>query len=234
MKKLILTVVAISFGISVFAQATITFNNSVAGYISTRIYAPFPGNPYLSRIGNGSTDFPAGTTDWTGFTKIGANGVNGQYGGATTFAQLLGAAGYNVPESGLLPGSTVTTFRTGTASGVVVNPASAGSEYTFNNIPPAAAQSTLEMVAWDNSSGLYPSWTQASLAWHAGLIAAGTSGTWNEDYLGGGIIAPLYMVNNTDSTQSARSFNLYFVPEPTTMALVGLGAAALLIFWHRK
>jgi PEP-CTERM motif len=66
------------------------------------------------------------------------------------------------------------------------------------------------------------------------LIAAGTSGTWNEDYLGGGIIAPHYMVNSTDPTQSARSFNLYFIPEPATAALAGLGAAAFLLFRRRK
>ena len=32
----------------------------------------------------------------------------------------------------------------------------------------------------------------------------------------------------------APEFNLYFVPEPSTFALAGLGAAALMIFRRRK
>jgi PEP-CTERM putative exosortase interaction domain len=220
MKKLILTVVATSFGISLFAQGTVVFINRSAN-LSFSVYEPFPGNPFLSQIGNGPGDIPPGTTDWTGFTKIGAHGE-------TAFAQLLGAPGYNVPESGLLPGSPVTSFRTGTL-GVIVPITE-----TFNNIPLDAPQATLEMVAWDNSSGLYPTWTEASVAWHEGLIFAGNSGTWNQDNMGGVIYTPPYMINSTDPTQHARSFNLYLAPEPTTAALAGLGATTLLILRRRR
>jgi hypothetical protein len=148
--------------------------------------------------------------------------------GSTTFAQLLGAPGYNVPESGLLPGSPVTSFRSGAAAGTVF-----GNTTTFNNIPPNAPQATLEMVAWDNASGLYPTWSQASTAWLVGLIAAGKSGTWNQDNLGGTLPAPS-MINSTDPSQHVQSFNLYFVPEPTTAALAAVGAGALLLFRRRK
>lgn len=181
-------------------------------------YGPLPGNPFFSQIGNGPNDIPAGTTDWTGFPTV----------GASAFTQLLGAPGYNRPESGLLPGSPVTSFRTGAGAGGVV-----ATTVTFNNIPPNAPQATLEMVAWDNSSGLYPTWTQASVAWLAGLIAAGNSRTWNQDSLGGTVPAP-NMINSTDPSQHPFSFNLYFIPEPTTLALAGLGAAALLVFRRCK
>jgi hypothetical protein len=62
------------------------------------------------------------------------------------------------------------SFRTGAAAGSV-----ASSVATFNNILPDAPIATFQMVAWDNSSGLYPTWTEASIAWMADLIAAGKS-----------------------------------------------------------
>jgi hypothetical protein len=134
-----------------------------------------------------------------------------------------------VPESSLVAasGGGITTFRTGAAAGNIV-----GTTATFGNIAPDASQATMEMVAWDNSSGLYPSWTQASVAWNAGLIAAGRSGTWNTS-VGGNLPAP-NMINPADPTQFVHSFNLSIIPEPTSAALMGLGAAAMLIFRRRK
>jgi hypothetical protein len=50
-----------------------------------------------------------------------------------------------------------TTFRTGAAAGNVVPTTD-----VFTNIPDGAPVATFEMVVWDNSSGLYPTWRQAS------------------------------------------------------------------------
>ena len=41
-------------------------------------------------------------------------------------------------------------------------------------------------------------------------------------------------VNTPAEHCSPGSFNLYMVPEPSTFALAGLGAAALMIFRRRK
>jgi hypothetical protein len=84
------------------------------------------------------------------------------------------------------------------------------------------------MVAWDNSSGLYSTWALADAAWTQGLIAAGVSGTVNLTAATGGTGTPPFLPG------TLQSFNLYFVPEPTSFALAGLGAAAMMIFRRRK
>ena len=62
----------------------------------------------------------------------------------------------------------------------------------------------------------------------AGLIAAGKGGAFTVNNIGGSV--------NTPPNMPGQSFNLYIqsIPEPSTFALAGLGAAALLIFRRRK
>ena len=225
MKKLILAAITIACAASAFAQGGVVFNNNVTGVISTRVFGPVPGNPSQLIVGNRPVDFPPGTTVYPGCLLI---GTTGGLSGTTTFASLLGAPGYNAPESLLLPASVggVTSFRTGAAAGIVY-PTTA----IFNNIPAGVTQGTLQMVAWDNASGLYPTWAQASVAWANGLIMAGRCVPWNQDHMDGNS----YMINSTDSSQHVQSFNLHFdIPEPTTLALACLGAGAILAFRRRK
>ena len=223
MKKLILTACAVTTALGVFAQGTVAFvNNNALG--TSRVWGPSPSNPGLSLVGNSATDNPAGTANYVGagMLKIGAGGLLGQYGGSTTFAQLLAANGASQPEASLLPAGQTTTFRTGSAAGVLALITS-----SLGNVPLDAPNATLEVVAWDNSSGNYPTWTQASVAWAAGLIAAGKSGAFNVAAIGGNV--------NSPPNFASPSFNLHTtIPEPSTFALAGLGAAALLIFCRRK
>jgi hypothetical protein len=142
--------------------------------------------------------------------------------GAGVFAQLLGAPGSNAPESSLLPGMGVATFRTGAAAGELA-PFTA----TFNNIAPDAPFGSFEFVAWDNSSGLYPTWAQASGGWEAGLIYAGRSSEFTLGNIGGTM--------NPPPVVPSESFRIGpYVPEPSTGMLLGLGAVALLYAGRRK
>jgi len=92
------------------------------------------------------------------------------------------------------------------------------------------------MVAWDNSSGRYSTWDQASAAWHEGLIAAGMSGEFQVSAIGGMFNVP----PNLNDMQDINSFNLYvipetpLIPEPATFALAGLGMGALLVLRRRE
>jgi hypothetical protein len=201
------------------AQGTIYFDNDLPTVLISHVYAPLASDFYLSRIGNGPGDYPPGITSWAGFDPIGFN-TNGPYGPGNTFAQLLTAPGYNQPESSLVPQTPITTFRAGGGYGYV-----APVWVTPNNVA-SDGPATVEMVAWDNSSGHYPSWTSASLAWVQGAIAAGKSGELNLT-LGVVMGMPTFLTN-------LPSFNLYRVPEPSMFALAPLGLAALLGFPQRK
>jgi len=206
------------------AQGWVMLSN-FNGQNRTRVYAPLATDPAFSQIGNGSTDVPAGTTSWTGFTLIGADGANGQYGASTTLAALLGAPRLNQPESSLLAGSPLTTFHTGAGAGGMVSAVDA-----FSNIPyDYTGGGTFEMVVWDNSSGQYPTWALASGAWEAGDIAAGKSGLMNlTAAIGGTLYTPPFL--------PVQSFDLYYtvIPEPSTFPLLGLGGAALVAVCRRR
>jgi hypothetical protein len=156
-------------------------------------------------------------------TLIGSVGTSPQ-GAATTFAQLLYANGAAAPADSLAPGGQTTTFRTGATLGRISLITD-----TITGLTPDSAAATFAMVAWDNSSGNYPTWTAASAAWAAGLIAAGESTPFTVAAIGGSVNQPPLAIST--------GFNLYYIatiPEPTSFALAGLGAAALLIFRRRK
>ena len=227
MKKLILAVFAVTCAASVFAQGSITFNNRIGGQYISHVYAPLANYPWFVQIGQGTADYlnsAYGTTSWAGWTLIGT-ALGGQYGGSSTMAELLIANG-STTEASLLPTTPIATFRTGAGAGWIQGAITV----TANNVhDPGLA--TLEMVAWDDSSGLYSTWALAQAAWYAGWIAAGKSQLWNDTLGGFGTPVPGFPPN-----LQAESFNLYFlaIPEPSSFALAGLGLATLLVSRRRK
>jgi hypothetical protein len=230
MKKLILAAFALTIAASVFAQGTVVFNIRLAAN-QVHVWGPSPTAPtMLSLIGLGSNDLPAGTTPFAAdqMSLIGSSGLTGPYGASTTYAQLIGVNTQTAalaPESSLVPVGQTTTFRTGGALGQIVSITD-----VLSGTPPIAADSafaSFEIVAWDNSSGNYPTWTQASVAWG---IAAGHSAEFTVSAIGGTFNVP----PNLDNMGNLTSFNLYPSPEPSTLALAGLGAAVLMIAHGRK
>jgi hypothetical protein len=212
MKKLILTAVAVTCAASVFAQGTVIFGNRSAPVI-TRVY--YNAAVTSQVVGNGTADTPPGTTDWTGWTAITGSGW---------MAAILGANGAAVPEGSLTFGAnpTTTTFRGGAnAGGFAVTTA------TINSVNKDAAVATLEVFVWDNKGGTLTDPTAALQQFRAGTLTGGLSGAFNVQLIGGDI-------NTPPALTGLQSFNVFIVPEPATVALAGLGAAALLIFRRRK
>jgi len=212
MKKVLLTLTATVFAVSVFAQGTVFFNNAQsASGIKAPVYGVEVGDTSVSKTGNTASGLPVGTQTYTGTLLTGAGYL----------AQILAGNGANA--STLVAASTApTSFRTGSAAGFF-----AGGDAVLVGVPADAAVATVQVVAWDNTSGQYGTWSAAETAWKAGLIAAGKSSPINVNAIGGGL-------NSSPLLTGLQSFNIYMVPEPSTMALAGLGAAALLIFRRRK
>jgi len=190
-------------------------NTRLTGTVITHVYAPQAGNTTFSQIGNGSTDYPSGAVNWTGWTPISGSGY---------LAALMSAPGQNAAEASLALNAQTQSFRTGTAAGQIPQ-----TTYVLGNVAKDyALGATLQLFAWDNTSGNYATAASAWTAWKAGTIAGGVSGVFNlNTVIGGDLTAPPVV-------DGVKSFNLYMIPEPSTMALAGLGAAALLIFRRRK
>ena len=216
------------------AQGIVVFQNRISGAVVTQtghIWGPSSTAPHLALIGLGSNDNPSGTTAFgsaSGMALIG-QGANGytstnqdayHLGYGTTFAQLIGALGSNQPESSLVPLAGVTTFRTGSSLGDV-----AAIHSTFVNNPPSidAPWATVEIVAWDNNSGLYSDWTLASAAWRNGLIAAGHSAPFNVANIGGTANGSPVLTSGGAVIQGF-SFNLCFYKPPDQSVFVGQSA----------
>jgi len=212
MKKVLLTLAAVACAASVFAQGTVVFNNIVTGVVRAPVFGPDPGNPALSLFGNPSNGTPAGSTVYAGPGLAGAG----------YSAQLFAIVGAGQPESALLPATPITSFRTGSAAGFVV-----ATTATLQGVPKDAAVATLQLRVWDNQGGTLGTWEAARAAWEGGLIAAGKSQLFEVTSIGGDL-------NPSANITGLRSFNIYLIPEPSTFALAGLGAAALMIFRRRK
>ncbi len=185
-------------------QGQVVFANRISGTLITHVYV----GSWFSLTGNGPNDFPPGTSDWTGFALAT---------GPTYRAQLLAAPGENAPQSALVPATPSTTFRTGSAAGFV-----AITTATLHGVPQDAPVATIQMVAWADPQGLYPTWAEAYPAWLMGRIGAGTSNPFNVYAIGGVLNTPPFLVG-------LQSFNImggyvppiapYITSQPTSLTV---------------
>lgn len=213
-KTLLVALLTVGVVASALSQGSVNFVNvnSSAG-LRAPIYGPEVGDPAKLLQGNTSGGLPAGTQVYTGPLLTGTG----------YSAQLWAAPGNDQAEASLVGAANAKTdFRTGTAAGFV----NGIGVYTLAGVAKDAPAATLQMRVWDNSGGI-DTWDKA-VARGSGF---GKSALFNVAAIGGDFnVQPLPL--------GLRSFNINgagtIVPEPSSFALAGLGAAALLIFRRRK
>jgi len=197
-----------------FSQGSIVFNNRVTGTIITHIYAPLASSPANSRFGQGTNDFPVGSTDYTGAVGLAGTGFTVQLWG--------GPASATANELTLATNGTA-VFRTGAAAGFIQQPSGANPTVAQGiTLPNQNLPAAIQLRAWDNAGGTITSWAAAMAT--PGL-AIGSSPLFISQNLGGGPITSPNLVG-------LQTFSLA-VPEPSIIALGVLGLGVLL-FRRRK
>ncbi len=204
MKKLVLSVAFAMCAFSMFAQGNVIFTLKSGTVLNAPVYGPNPSRLTEAQVGNTSSGIPAGTQVYNG-SLLSGNGY---------VAQLMSIRltdGNGDWEAALTPAAP---FGSGTEAGYVV-PTIA----ILANVPKDAPGAWVRVFAWDNSSGLYPTWDLAAKGWNEGRIAAGATPGYKINDIGGDVNPPAVLVG-------LESFNIYYVPEPSIIAIAGLGAAA--------
>jgi len=216
MKKLLITTAAMLVSVAVFAQGTVWFSNGG-----------------LNKISSGVSGSASST--WTAVPATA---------GLLNFGLFYGT-GASAPATLTFLGS-VSGVNSGVNAGLIVGPSgSAVNTLAIPGTTPGQANVWISIAGWSASFGT--DWAAAKAA-----AAAGTAG----DYFGqtanpinvaansGGLgpsIGPGALIwqsaSGTDPTRFTGGFAVFtggVVPEPSTMALAGLGMAAMLIFRRRK
>jgi hypothetical protein len=206
MKPLIAAVLAALSPLGALSQGTILFDNHVGSILVAPIYGPDPANPMEALTGNTPGGTPPGATLYGGPLLAGS--------GFT--AQLWGGPDVNslVPATG----SSTATFLAGGGAGFWPAPPNNAMVVGV----PTGSVATLQVRAWDNQGGTITTWAEAVAAG----VPRGVSAVFTSQPLGFSDLVP-YLVGFT-------SFNIAYVPEPSTLALGALGAAILLLFRRRR
>jgi len=204
MKKVIVSTLLAMAAVASFGQGQISVGN---GITATRfpIYGPQVGSESVQVSGSSSLSAPTGSTVYTGGLLSG-----------TRYAIEFWAGPSSATDFSGLTLITTTTFRTAAVATSLPNGITLSTAGVVPGVP-ADAQAKLAVRAWDTQSGA--SYDLASIRGAGALFLSAP--------LGGGVTTPPNWVGQSFSLTTA-------VPEPSSMALAGIGAASLLIFRRRK
>ncbi len=205
MKKILLSSLLAMATVASFAQGTISVGN---GITATRfpIYGPQVGSESVQVSGSSSLSAPTGSTVYTGGLLSG-----------TRYSIEFWAGPSSATDFSGLTLITTTTFRTAAVATALPNGITTTVLGTIPGVP-ADGLAKLGVRVWDTQSGA--SYDLAAVRGQSPSLSLSAG-------LGGGLTTPPNWVGQSFSLVSA-------VPEPSSMALAGIGAASLLIFRRRK
>lgn len=219
MKKLLALTALASLSLTTFGQGTVQFQNRDTANVPN-VNAPI----YLDVVGGTLLN----GTD----TSLHAALLGGASTGTAAFipnSRTNGGSGASVVGTLSLLASpstaaTWTTFRTGAAAGYL----GVGTDTARDTLQPFGGQAMVQVVAWN---GGFTTWTAAYNAWASGTpgILIGASNPLVVTLPAGPTDPNLTRLVGLESFAIVPS-----VPEPSTLALAGLGAAALLFIRRRK
>jgi len=220
MKKTILTLALVAASVAAFAQGKVNFGNDSQHYFVI-------GTPWS---GGAASDSGGGVADPSGNTVSGAQGaipVSPLPSGWTLYAALYAANG----TSG--NGLTLATSYPLTAAGWLTTGRMVTHGIAVAGLTGGQADS-FDMVVWDVNGVVGSALPNLAAAEAAGAHYFGSSGLFTA--IPGTSLSYPSLLPGGPSASTWANANLVVnaVPEPTTFALAGLGAAALLIFRRRK
>lgn len=219
MKKTVLTLSLVALGAGyAFAQGSLTWGNQFGTTFYAPVYGVSPTAPTVQVQGQSAVGRPAGTTVYDGGTLQGTG---------FTLGFFWAPAGTTDPNAFQL----LDTMNFRTASTATALPGGLGSVVGGKGVTitghDAGTSIAYQLRAWDNKGGTVNDWAGALLGAH-GMSTIGTIQALAGTSADGTLFLPT-------QTTGITSFNLVgIVPEPTSFALLGLGAAAMLIFRRRN
>lgn len=216
MKTLLAGVIGFLFLPMAMGQGTLYVGNRFPSLSVSPIYGPDPTRPTLSISGQSSIGTPTGAIVYGGTLLEGPG---------WTFATFAGSETVSESELPLVATHSFGSFQSGSYSGIV-------SVHTAHPVPgvPVLQRAKYQIRVWDNRGNTITTWSQALAAWEGGLIAAGQSTAMISGRLGGNTNGITYLPTPTVFT----SFNVSFVPEPTSIAIVIVALIAWTATWRRK
>jgi hypothetical protein len=230
MKKNLLVIAGLLSAVGAFAQGTIQFNDRVTGTSTAAVVAPIyntdPSDPTAKKFGNAATGpttpIPTGTQTYAGQPLVGTGFT------ASIWARQAGTTQPFVQAA-------TTPFRVTTSTSLYGFWTTPGTAVVLSNVASdPAVRADILIRVWDNKNGSITSWDQlydpatgAPVAQNSGVARGESLMFTDTDQLGGGTTLP-------PTLRGLQSFQLYTVPEPSTIALGILGAGCLFLLRRRK
>lgn len=210
MKKILLTSLLAVAAVASFAQGSISIGNGVSAAVRFPIYGPQVGSEGVQTVGQSSLSGPTGSTVYTGGLLSGTRYIIEFWAGPASAVDFSG-----------LSLITTTTFRTGANGAALPNGITTSIAGIINGVVPGDS-AKLAVRVWDSVGAT--GYADAGVKGSGALFLSAPLGG---NPPGGG--TPI-----TPPAWNGVSFSLTAIPEPSSMALAGLGAASLLIFRRRK